>query len=190
MPSATLYPVTTVDDCYVYLSSPFTFSNTDTTVYVFPGYALCLRIPELPIPPGSTINSMTLNLPAISTSGTSDMTADFSAFNEDDSPAVTGYANYTGRSQVTAINKTITRTGIPTTKSITGLAALVQAIVDRGGYVLDKAFQMPVFNAAPGGSFFEFKAYGSTPTWSIDVDWTEAASGGGTAANLLLLGCG
>lgn len=181
----TLSPATGTDDGYFQLSGSL-YSSSASTYSFFSNYGNWYRMPSVAIPPGSTINSATLSVYLASGSGTNH-THNWYANDADNAtyPATAAAAQALTLTSAT-VQQSITASGFPKTHQVTGLAAIVQEVIDRPGWAENNALML-ISRYWAGSSGIVMNAYESgSNIWSIAVDFTPPSGAGGT---LLLLGC-
>lgn len=190
-PSVTVNPVTDADDdgCDVvglWLSSVIEFGR-DSGNLVHAGF----RFPGVTVPQGATVDSSTLTVVTLAGAGgggagtlygiAADNVAAFSA-----SHIPSGDARTTANVAIANITATTGQTVNFTTTSV------VQEVVNRGGFASGNAIGIVLIASNAGTDVYskitDLSTSGGTNKASLSITYTAAA--GGTAANLLLLGCG
>lgn len=190
-PSVTVNPVTDADDdgCDVvglWLSSVIEFGR-DSGNLVHAGF----RFPGVTVPQGATVDSSTLTVVTLAGAGgggagtlygiAADNVAAFSA-----SHIPSGDARTTANVAIANITATTGQTVNFTTTSV------VQEVVNRGGFASGNAIGIVLIASNAGTDVYskitDLSTSGGTNKASLSITYTAAA--GGTAGNLLLLGCG
>jgi hypothetical protein len=128
-----------------------------------------LRFVNVTIPAGSTINTAVITLYG----GTGALTGNYSlkAMDEDNSAQVTNWADGNGRPRTTAaVTGNIGASG---TVTLTDCTAVVQEVIDRGGWSSGNALQFYVgdVNQNTTATFSDKNGAGTEP--SIAIDYTE-----------------
>ena len=137
------------------------------------------RITDVTIPPGSTINSATLdfNFPSGSFD---DPNVNIYCEDVDDGTALTTTTNDISGRTLTTANTTWNAGGIGTgTKTSPSFASSVQEVIDRGGW--GSGNDLNVIAVGNSGSAFRVSTWDSTnPEAVITIDYTPPASSGAT----------
>ena len=139
---------------------------------------LALRFTNVTVPQGSTINSATLEVNIVGTSY-DDPDVDVYLEDADNSAALsTSSNNISGRTKTTA-KVTWSSTGVGSGwKSPGDLAAVVQEVVDRGGWVSGNALTV-LFDSLSSANNLRIRPYEYDTTLAAKLTIDYTASGGG-----------
>jgi hypothetical protein len=163
-------------------------SNINVVKFAGTTYHGGARVAGLTVPQGSTISSATLTVKVKNKAG-SGSNGTVTARAHDDAPQFGSGADLPSAVSKTTATATIDGTTLGI-KSI-GVTAIIQEIVNRAGWASGGHVAFPVICAA--GSYtngFYLTSYEDSGTDEPSLSVTYTAAAGGTAGNLLLLGCG
>jgi hypothetical protein len=166
------------DDGYV--DSGGAYNNTGAQVLIAnlsQNFSIWVRFPSVAIPPGVAITTAYVTFTPDSDYPTGTVTVDISAEDVDDAVAPTDATDFNGKTRTTASETWVVgalTSGTPV--NTPDLSAVIQEIVDRGGWASSNAMQFLIDYVSAGeGILRRFQAYNHADRPKLHVEYTYGA---------------